>query len=324
MRCLVIGGTRFIGRAAVEELAGAGHELLIVHRGESEPSEFSGHRHIHLDRAELGSVAGELRDFAPDVALDCRCMTEQEAATALTALPAAARLVVLSSADVYEAYAARDAGEVSEMLPFDETAPLRAQLYPYRGKMPGSDDYEKILVEQAYLARGGTALRLGFIFGPHDPQRREEFILRRVRAARARIPVGSGNWALSRGYVEDVAVAIRLACESETVAGEVFNVAERRSPTVRLWVQQILEAAGSKAELVRVPERSLPEDLGITAGMAQHMLFDSAKARKVLGWVEGEAMERVRLSVAWHLANPPAGASGDFSADDAALALAAV
>lgn len=322
MRCVVIGGTRFIGRAAVEELAEAGHEVLIVHRGETEPAELSSHRHIHADRSELGSVAGELRDFAPDVVLDCRCMTEREATTALAALPTTARLVVLSSADVYQAYAARDAGAVSEMVPFDETAPVRGQLYPYRGKMPGFDDYEKILVERAYLARGGTALRLGFIYGPHDPQRREEFILRRVRAGRERIPVGSGNWALSRGYVGDVAVAIRLACGNESVAGEVFNVAERGSPTVQLWAQQILGAAGSKAELVRVPERSLPEDLGITAGMAQHMLFDSSKARQVLGWAEGDPMERVRLSVAWHLANPPEGASADFSADDAALALA--
>lgn len=320
MRCLVLGGTRFIGRAAVEELAAAGHELLIVHRGESEPPELARHGHVHVDRAELGAVAGELRDFAPDAVLDCRCMTENEATTALAALPRSARLVVLSSADVYQAYASRDAGEVSEMLPFDETAPLRRELYPYRGQRPGLDDYEKILVERAYLARGGTALRLGFIYGPHDPQRREEFILRRVRAGRERIPLGAANWALSRGYVADVAVAIRLAVESETTAGEVFNIAERRSPTVRLWAEQILHASGSKAELVRVPERSLPQDLAITAGVGQHMLIDSSKARQVLGWVEGDPGERVIESVTWHLANPPADANADFSADDTALA----
>jgi UDP-glucose 4-epimerase len=318
----VLGGTRFIGRAAVEELTAAGHELLIVHRGGSEPPELARHSHVHVDRAELGAVGGELRDFAPDVVLDCRCMTENEATTALAVLPRSARLVVLSSADVYQAYASRDAGEVSEMLPFDETAPVRTELYPYRGHGPGLDDYEKILVERAYLARGGTALRLGFIYGPHDPQRREEFILRRVRAGRQRIPAGAGNWVLSRGYVADVAVAIRLAVESETIAGEVFNIAERRSPTVRLWAQQILHASGSKAELVRVPERALPEDLAITAAMAQHMLFDSSKARQVLGWVEGDPLEQLRHSVAWHMANPPGEANEDFSADDAALALA--
>jgi len=39
MRVMVLGGTRFIGAAIVEELAAHGHELLIVHRGEHEPAE---------------------------------------------------------------------------------------------------------------------------------------------------------------------------------------------------------------------------------------------------------------------------------------------
>ena len=37
-----------------------------------------------------------------------------------------------------------------------------------------------------------TALRLSMIYGEHDGQRREEFILRRVRAWR-RIPIGAGT-----------------------------------------------------------------------------------------------------------------------------------
>ncbi len=38
-----------------------------------------------------------------------------------------------------------------------------------------------------------TALRLSMIYGEHDGQRREEFILRRVRACRRRIPIGAGT-----------------------------------------------------------------------------------------------------------------------------------
>jgi NAD(P)-dependent dehydrogenase (short-subunit alcohol dehydrogenase family) len=37
VRIIILGGTRFIGRAIVEELAAAGHELLIAHRGVLEP-----------------------------------------------------------------------------------------------------------------------------------------------------------------------------------------------------------------------------------------------------------------------------------------------
>ena len=36
MRVIVLGGTRFIGRATVEELVAAGHEVMVVHRGRLE------------------------------------------------------------------------------------------------------------------------------------------------------------------------------------------------------------------------------------------------------------------------------------------------
>jgi len=36
LRVLVLGGTRFIGRALVFELRGCGHEVAVVHRGEHE------------------------------------------------------------------------------------------------------------------------------------------------------------------------------------------------------------------------------------------------------------------------------------------------
>ena len=75
------------------------------------------------------------------------------------------------------------------------------------------------------------------VYGEHDYQRREEFILRRVRAGRLRIPFGAGTWLPTRGYVRDVARAVRMAPATPAAAGEVFNIAERRTSTVRLWAR---------------------------------------------------------------------------------------
>ena len=50
---------------------------------------------------------------------------------------------------------------------------------------------------------------------------------------------------------------------------------------------------------------------------------DSSKDRDLLGWTETtDPHEALARSVAWHLANPPEDASGDFDADDWALAAA--
>ena len=103
--------------------------------------------------------------------------------------------------------------------------------------------------------------RLPMVYGERDHQRREEPILRRVRAGRERIPAGSGGWLWTRGYVRDVAAGIRLALESDATVAEVLNLGEARTWSMGLWARHVLEAAGSGAELARVPDVLLPDDL---------------------------------------------------------------
>jgi nucleoside-diphosphate-sugar epimerase len=98
----------------------------------------------------------------------------------------------------------------------------------------------------------------------------------------------------------------------------VFNICEAQSPTIRLWAQDILSAASSTAELTRVPEEHLPPDLAMTAAQ-QPLLATPAKAQRLLGWSETDPASALTESVNWHLANPPADASQDFTADDRAL-----
>src|SRR6185436_11615187 len=102
----------------------------------------------------------------------------------------------------------------------------------------------KLDVEEVVRAAGATVLRLPLVYGPRDPLRREEMILRRLRAGRTRIPMGAGNLLWTRGYVRDLARAIRLAGE-RLEGGELLNLGERRTPTLRQWAEAILRAAGS-------------------------------------------------------------------------------
>src|SRR5262249_3278688 len=104
--------------------------------------------------------------------------------------------------------------------------------------------------------------------------------------------------------------------------GEVFNVGDLTTGTVRDWALAILAAAGSEASLVTVPEDVLPADLEDTKSIAQHFLVDSRKAATVLGWRPASAAETIPVSVRWRLGNPPAEADEDFSADERALAAA--
>ena len=275
--------------------------------------------HVHCERAELAQHRAELEAFAPDAAIDCRALTRRDAQQALEALPDVHRWVVISSVDVYRAFGSLNEDAETDPVPLDEQSPVRSERYPYRGKMPGMDEYDKLDVEDAYLPRGATVLRLPMVYGERDYQRREDFLLRRLRAGRKRIPFGAGMWLTCRGYVRDVARAACLALE-RSVGGEVMNVCEDRSFSIRLWSRMILEAAESDAQLVQVADELLPEDLKFTGTMTQHIAATAQKARRLLGWTTSDPFETLRTTVRWHLANPPQEDSADFAADDRALA----
>lgn len=325
---IVLGGTRFIGRRIVDELVDAGHRVLVVHRGASEPEGLPDVPHLHADRLALHDVRDELVAFGPDTVLDCTAIGAADSDAVLGALDGLdVHLAVLSSMDVYRAYGSLHAGTVTDAVPLDETSPVRPDRYPYRGQIPGMDDYDKLDVEERWLARNATVLRLPMVYGEHDYQRRQELILRRVRAGRTRIPVGTGSGLFTFGYVGDVARGVRLALEQpEVAAGEVFNLGERRSPPMRLVCERILRAAAAddRVELVRVPDEALPPDLQITADVPQPLLVDSAKARARLGWDDSDADEALRRTVEWHLAHPPPPPAGeeDWGGDDEALSAA--
>jgi nucleoside-diphosphate-sugar epimerase len=160
------------------------------------------------------------------------------------------------------------------------------------------------------------------VYGPNDGQRREEYVLSRVRAGRERIPVGSGMWLSTKGFVDDIALATKLAIENDRVRGEIFNLGETQTYPMGLWTQMILDAAESKAELVRVADDALPEDLELTGTVPQHLVVDCSKAHRVLGYADTDPRETLRASVQWHLAHPPPEPKADFDADDKALAAA--
>jgi nucleoside-diphosphate-sugar epimerase len=324
MRVLILGGTLFIGRRIALELLARGDDVMVVHRGQAEPVELSGCAHVHASRDALAEVADQLRAFRPDAVIDTRAMTAAGASAVLPYLPDA-HLVLLSSIDVYRAYELLLAGQGGEPVPLTEESPVRAGRYPLRDLLPGiGEHYDKLDVEPLYLARGSAVLRLSMIYGEHDGQRREEFILRRVRAGRRRIPVGAGTTLDTRCYVGDVASAVLAALDQPAAAaGQVFNVGDLATDTGRDYARRILSAAGHEASLVTVPEELVPEDLESTKSIAQHFLVDSRKAATVLGWRPTDPAETIPASVRWHLENPPQDPDQDFSPDERALSAAA-
>jgi nucleoside-diphosphate-sugar epimerase len=315
MRITLLGGTRFIGAATLEELVDHGHDVTVIHRGGSERDDLPAVPHVHLDRHDTDALAGVLDDTGAQVLIDTCAYTREDATHVVAALPEGVGYVVLSSQDTYRQFhRLRARLPPVDPLPLDEDSPTRTghERYLFRDQpVPAGvgaedmDDHENLDVEEVALGCGATVLRLPMVYGERDPVGREEFILQHVRAGRDRIEIGAGTLLWTKAWVRDVARAIRLAAETGAGSGSALNIGERRTSPMIAWARAILDAAGSTAELVVVPDEELGDELAVTRALSQHLLVDSSKARRLLGWEDTDPAVALRASVDWHLANPP-------------------
>jgi len=285
MRIAVVGGHGFIGRQVSAQLRRAGHEVLVIGRGEPLRG---ADRVVHLalyNQADARAVVDGLRGRT-------------------------ARLVAISSGDVYRAYGQLLGSEpyAREAVPaLDEAAPLRSQLYPYgqvaQGPTGEIRDYDKILVERVLRAAGpalpATVLRLAKVYGPGDRQRTFWPWIERMRAGEP-IVLGlqQSRWRFTHGYVENVAAAITLATLADAAAGQIYNVGEPVTPTVRERVELLGRAVGWSGPIETVPDAELAAAAGAApvarrkACYAPDLVLATDKIRSQLGYMEAVSMEQ--------------------------------
>jgi nucleoside-diphosphate-sugar epimerase len=321
MKVLVIGGTRFIGKAVTKQLVTQGHDVAIFHRGKS-PLDLQGVQEIFGDRKNLDWFRGAFKKFAPEVVVDMLAMTEADARSLVeTFRGVAQRAVVISSMDVYRAYDVLRGVEPEplEPVPFDEAAQLRNKIYPYRGETPRAQDdprkwvdtYDKILVEHVAVSEpdlAATILRLPMVYGEGDYQHRLFEYLKRMDDNRPAILLDeiSAQWQTSRGYVENVASAIVRAVEDERAARKTYNVADADVFTEAEWIEQIGHTVGWQGRVVIVPLDKMPEPLRFQGNARQSLLGDTTRIRQQIGYREIVSTDdALRRTVEWERANPP-------------------
>lgn len=328
MKILVIGGTRFIGRATTKQLVEQGHDVAVFHRGSS-PLDLEGIQHIFGDRKNLDWFRGMFKKFAPEVVIDMLPMTEANARNFVeTFRGLAARSIIISSMDVYRAYDVLRGveSEPLEPTPFDEAAPLRTKIYPYRGEslraeddpMKWVDEYDKILVEHVSAGEPelpATILRLPMVYGEGDYQHRVYEYLKRMDDKRPAIVLDevAAQWQTSRGYVENVAAAIVRAAEDERAAGKTYNVADADVMTEVEWIKQIARAADWHGKIMVVPAEKMPEALRFQGNARQSLVGDTSRIRKQIEYHEPISTdEALKNTVAWERANPPTAEAAQF------------
>ena len=254
MKLLVIGGTHFVGRAAVEDAVSRGHEVTVVHRGPAEPDGFPDVEHVHADRdGGLGVLGGRTWDAALDT---CGYVPRQIREVGQALGDAVAHYGFVSSISVY---------------PDDTPAHATERSPTYGPPFPGTEEitdgsYGPLKVaceEEARSAFGGRCLivRPGYVVGRHDPTDRfSSWVLRAARGGEMLAP-GPPDRPLQVVDARDLAAFTLDRLEAR--ADDVYCVAGPDAPLT--WGEAIsisVDLGGAGAEPVWVGERFLSERLG--------------------------------------------------------------
>lgn len=257
MNILIIGGTKFLGRALVEAALARGHEVTLFNRGQSEPDAFADSagrvEQIHGDRnSDLHRLNGRTWDAAIDT---CGYTSSAVRASAEALADKVEHYTFISTMSVYASQATPNA---------DESAAL-AQLAEGQEEGNGYETYgeSKALAEAAAeRAMPGRVLhvRAGLLIGPNDYVERFPYWVQRV----ARASDDQGEVLVPDAFerplqtidVRDVAAWVL----DGIVAGRTgaFNVTGHVSTLGHLF-ETLLEVTDRRATLVPVDEAFLLE-----------------------------------------------------------------
>lgn len=294
MRLLVIGGTSFVGRHAVEAAVAQGHEVTVFHRGRTNADLLAGrivHRIGDRNAPDYRSID---TDETWDAVLDVSAYVPRQVHQLADVLGSrAGHYVHVSSISAYDE---------SRITP-DEDAPLSPDLADPTTEQVNGDTYGplKAMCERAALARFGedrTAIvRPTYVCGPHDSTDRFTYWARRVADGGA-IAVLDTSTPLQIVDARDLG-AFMVGLAAGAVAGS-FDGVGPFAPVTEMLAE--ITPDGVEARFVPVPEARLE-----AAGVSLPLLGDSPAAlvtrpgarARAAGLVTRSAVETAEATRAW-------------------------
>ena len=248
---LILGGTRFLGRAVVETALARGHDVTLFNRGETNPDLYPQVEKLRGNRnGDLGALAG--RDW--DVVVDTSGYVPRvvRASSELLA-DHAGHYVFVSSISVY--------GDFSEVAREDETPLIRID--DTSDESLEGDRYGgfKALCEQvvADVFPGRSArVRAGLIVGANDPTGR--FTYWPTRVARGGEVLAPGRKGRQVQFIDVRDLGAWLVHLGEQKVSGTFNATGPEPPiTMGELLETCRAVSGSRARITWVDEDFLRE-----------------------------------------------------------------
>jgi 2'-hydroxyisoflavone reductase len=249
MRLLVVGGTRFLGRAVTAAALAAGHEPTLLNRGETNPDLFPEAERLRCDLGgDLHALAGRSWDAAVD--LDPTQLPRHTRRRAEALSGTVAHYVFVSSISAY-ADMSMPVREDSPLLEPPDPEPDAFDLEQYGGLKVGSER-----AVQAAFGERCAVVRPGLIVGPYDSTERFTYWPRRLAEGGDVLAPGDPGAPVQVVDARDLGGWLVRLAESRT--GGVFNATGPEGPlTLGGALERIGAAVGGDARLVWTDEQTI-------------------------------------------------------------------
>jgi len=253
MDILVIGGTRFYGRAFTELALSKGHNVTIFHRGQSDSEHFTEATRIIGDRHE---DLEQLGDGTWDAVLDtCGFLPGSVTQTAEFLKDKVKHYLFVSSISVYSDSTELNRDENADVQTLPEGDPVD------EFKMENYGSLKALCEEAAEAVMPGrvSQIRAGLIVGPHDASNRFTYWPVRVRKGGDVLVPGDGSAKVQFIDARDLAAFTLTLIENQTYG--VFNaVGPQGGHTLQDVLDTAKDVSGSDAHFVYVDEQWLVDN----------------------------------------------------------------
>jgi len=254
---LVTGGTGFIGRSLVDALVSSGYRVRAI--GRRPVISWRGHEgidHIRADIAQPGVLEAALKNIQVVFHLAAATSGDQdyyhrvtvEATERLLNRIAACggRVVILSSASIYDGEAMADAGILDEDFPLERNPAARG-LYAQAKTQSELCSHRYLNHPKVRL----TIVRPGLVYGPRSRNVLNGAALT-VRG-KLLITTGTPSKLLPLIYIDDLTDALVLIAKDDRAIGRIYNFAHRKMPSVRQFLQAYRELSRDWRPMFDVP-----------------------------------------------------------------------
>jgi nucleoside-diphosphate-sugar epimerase len=302
LKCLVIGGTGFIGVAACRELMRRGVETIAAGRTPKPYGTFTSH--LAFDRCDRAQLARALDATRPDVLLDLAAFRPADVASVME-LFGGDRYVFVSTG-VYPDLHGRPARE-------EDFQPIEGDPSHFEERDTGRDLGAYLAGKrwcETLLARSRgfpwISVRPPAVLGADDPSLRAVAYVQRVEdGGPLLVPAESYERQAGLAWSRDVGYACALACDLSRDLRGAYNVAFE-GVSLRRLIEAIGQALGRRPELIPMPFAELPPSASPYGPDPRRPAgYDLTRSRRELGFEPSALEDALAETLAWYLVHRP-------------------